>query len=97
MEPERWTAECHDMKKGPNAPGRWTPRRALLGLILLIPLLMGGCPEFRNDVVGVMETATRNAVFGTDDAWTISNATRAGFTDAVIDLVFGQLQTDDLR
>jgi len=57
---------------------------------------MGGCPEFRDDVVGVMETATRNVLFGTDAAWTIADAARVSFADAVIDLFFGQLRSDEV-
>jgi hypothetical protein len=32
---------------------------AVLGLCLLLPALMGGCPEFRNSSINAIETATR--------------------------------------
>jgi hypothetical protein len=31
----------------------------MFGLLLLLPLLMGGCPEFQNASVDAMLTATR--------------------------------------
>jgi len=72
-------------------------RRPLLGLCALVPLLMGGCPEFRNDVVGVFESAARGVLLGTEDEWSIVHATRGAFVDATIDLVFDVLQTDQAR
>lgn len=35
-------------------------RFAMITLILLLPTMMGGCPEFRNEVVSAFETATRS-------------------------------------
>ena len=65
-------------------------------LCCLVPLLMGGCKEFRNDVVGVFETATRSALLSTDDEATIANAARVSLVDATISLVFGALMTDEI-
>jgi len=61
----------------------------------MVPLLMGGCPGFRTDVLGVLETATRSALLGTDDEWTIANAARVSLVDVAIDLVFDQLLADE--
>ena len=69
-------------------------RRSLVGLCLLLPLLMGGCPEFRDDVVSVFQTATEAALLSTEDAWTIVNATRVSLVDATIDLVFDSLRSN---
>ena len=87
------------MKTGANAstdrtadPTRPKARGPLLGLCFLLPFLMGGCPEFRNDVVGVIETATRSALLGTEDEWTIAHAARGSLVDATINLLFGQFQ-----
>jgi hypothetical protein len=55
---------------------------------------MGGCPEFRNEVVGVIEAATVSAVFGTEDAASISQTARQGLVDAAIDLIFDQFRSD---
>lgn len=83
------------MKTGTNASTGSTVRQPLLGLCLLLPLLMGGCPEFRNDIVSVMETATRSALLGTDDELTIANAVRVSFVDVTIDLIFDQFLSNE--
>ena len=83
------------MKTGTNASAGTTARRALLALCLLVPLLMGGCPEFRNDLVSVFETATRSALLGTDDESTIANAVRVSLVDVTIDLLFDQFLSDE--
>ena len=67
----------------------------LFGLALLLPLLMGGCPEYRNNVVGVFETAARTALLGSDDQDTIAHAARGSLVDATIDLLFDVLRTDE--
>ena len=77
-----------------NAPARLRTRRCALGLSLLLPFLMGGCPEFRQDVVGVFEAATRTALLGTEDEWTIGSITRGSLVDATIDLFFDQFRGD---
>ena len=71
--------------------------RSLLGLALLLPFLMGGCPEYRNDLVGVFETVARNALLGTDDQATITHTARGSLVDATIDLVFDVFRTDEIR
>jgi hypothetical protein len=68
--------------------------RCALGVSLLLPFLMGGCPEFREDVVGVFETATRTALLSTEDAPTIVNVARVSLVDATIDLFFDQFRGD---
>ena len=74
------------MKTTYKAPRGSTSCRPLLGLFALLPLLMGGCPEFRNDVVGVFETAMRSALLGAEDEWTIVHATRGALVDATVDV-----------
>ena len=69
----------------------------MLGLCFLSPLLMGGCPEFRNDVVGVVEAATRTALLSDEDAWAIADTATLSLVDATIDLFFGQFLSDDVR
>lgn len=83
------------MQRRANLSNRSTLRRALFGLCCLVPLMMGGCPGFRADVVSVFETATRSALLGTDDEWTIANAMRVSLVDVAIDLVFDQLIADE--
>lgn len=78
-----------------NSPHRSPRLRSLLALCLMVPLLIGGCPEFRDDVVSVFETAAQSALLGTDDQWTISNAVRVSLMDATIDVLFDQFRSDD--
>ncbi len=82
------------MKTTANASSKATPRRCVLGVSLLLPFLMGGCPEFRDDLVGVFETATRGALLGSADQETIVNAARDSLFDASIDLFFDQFRSD---
>ena len=67
--------------------------RAVLGLFFLLPLLMGGCPEFRDELVSVIETATRSALLSTADTQTIADTATASLADATIDLFFDQFRT----
>ncbi len=97
MARKRWTLERHDMKTGTNAPKQSIARRRLLGLCFLLPFLMGGCPEFRDDVVSVFENAARSTLLGSEDEWTIANATRVSLVDVTIDLLFDQFRADEAR
>jgi len=81
------------MKKGVRPSIASTMRRPMLGLCILVPFLMGGCPEYRNEVVGVLEAATVSVLFGTEDAAAISQTARQSLVDATIDLVFDQLRS----
>jgi hypothetical protein len=82
------------MKTGANVVVGSTPRRPLLALCFLLPLLMGGCPEFRNDVVSTIETATTSALFGTENTLTITRTARESLVNAAIDLIFDQFRSD---
>ena len=68
--------------------------RARLGLCFLLPFLMGGCPEFRNDVVSVLEAATRSALLGAEDAASITDTATTSLVGAAIDLFFDPLRAD---
>ena len=63
----------------------------------MVPFLIGGCPEFRDDIVSVFETATESALLGADDQWTITNAVRVSLVDVTIDLFFDQFRSGDFR
>ena len=82
------------MKRVSMVRARKTRCGALLGLWFAIPLLMGGCPDYRTDLVGVLATATRSALFSNDDAVTITNTVRASLVDATLSLLFSQLAGD---
>ena len=67
---------------------------ALGGLGLLLPFLMGGCPEFRNELVNAVDTAVQSVVLGdveTDEAFNTASDAALG---AALDLLFDQLRTD---
>ena len=68
---------------------------AFLGLFVLFPLLMGGCPEYRNDVVSVVENATHDALLTAEDPRSIAEAATVAFVDATLTLFFDQFRTDE--
>ena len=73
-----------------------SPRRpCVLGVFSLLPFLMGGCPEYRNDITDVFAGAVRSALLGSEDDWTIVSIIRGSITDATIDLVFDQFRSDE--
>lgn len=43
-------------------PRNFFSRWCALGLFLLTPMLMGGCPELRNESVTAVEVATRGLI-----------------------------------
>ena len=85
------------MKPFRQQPCRSAGRIALGALCLLLPCLLGGCPDFRNDVVGAFETATRSIIFDQADAASVTETAGDSILDATIDLLFDQLRTDTLR
>ena len=78
----------------PNAPmrHRWPHRAVSVILCLLLPLLAGGCPDFRNDVVSVVEEATRSLIFASQSPEQVIEIAGTGLLDSVIDLVFDQFR-----
>ena len=50
------------MKKKKNMTGRLGRGCALWGICLVIPALMGGCPEFQNASITAIETASRGVL-----------------------------------
>jgi len=64
---------------------------------LLVPLVMGGCPEFRNETVGALSSAADGIIVGgqpSDEA--MDTATR-NIASAAIGLFFSQFQGDEFR
>ena len=51
----------------PSAGRNRKKTAALLGLYLTAPLLMGGCPEFRDEAVNAIESATEGIVLAALD------------------------------
>ena len=69
----------------------------LSALVFLIPALMGGCPEFQNNVVNIANEAAQNVLLSNGDAQsTLENATRSVLS-AAFDLLFDQFRDDSVR
>jgi len=99
--PMRETEQSEDRsmkdRAGTTAAARTRPRPlakrpTTWGVSLLLPLLMGGCPEFRNDLVDLVEEATRGALLSTQDPIAIADAATLSLVDAALDLFFGQFR-----
>ena len=58
----------------------------------MLPLLMGGCPEFRDSLVSVADSLTRGLIFHTDTPNNLINAASVGVINAVLDLFFNKLR-----
>ena len=69
---------------------------ATIVLCLLLPGLLGGCPSFRNDVVGIFEAAARSVLLDDAGAPDVAETAVSSFIDATIDLAFDQLRTDEI-
>ncbi len=50
------------MPKSPSGQHHGRRRTCPWALWLLLPLLMGGCPEVRNEIVSALDTTTRDVV-----------------------------------
>ena len=74
-----------------------TGGHVLFALCLLLPALLGGCPDYRNDVVGAIETATRSLLITAEDQRVIAETARDSIIDASIDLFFDQFRADTVR
>lgn len=62
-------------------------------VVFLLPLLMGGCPEFRDELVSVIETVTRSTLLTTEDTQSIADTATTSLVNATIDLFFDQFRT----
>ncbi len=80
--------------KAPSKPARTVLAAAL---IAVLPMLVGGCPEVRNQLVDIAETATRTIIFTEVDPQKTLENVIYGVVDAGIDLIFDQLRTDTNR
>lgn len=70
-------------------------RLVVLGLCALLPALAGGCPEFRNSSVDAVDTATRSVLLGDTTRVDAVDSATTGLLNAVLDLLFDQLRTDE--
>ncbi len=85
------------VKKHQQSAKPFVNRSVVCVLCLLLPALLGGCPEFRNGSVNAIDTATRSVLLGdttTDDA--LDAGTRGVF-NAALDLFFEQFLAEESR
>ncbi len=73
-------------------PRKTTTRLAVAALCLLIPLLQGGCPDFRNAVVDAVDATTRDVIFGRQDIETSFQSGLESIANAALDLFFDQFR-----
>lgn len=73
---------------------RLTATRTILGLLICIPLLVGGCPTFRDDVVGVLQNAALNTIVSGGDTQAVADDVAQGFAAALLDYLFEPLRSD---
>lgn len=89
--------EVNAVKLMGQRPRATKSRFAVLTLCLLLPGLLGGCPGFRNDVVGIFEAATRSIFLDDAEPPDVSEAVVSSFIDATISLAFDQFRTDEIE
>ena len=70
-------------------------RTVLAALFLLLPLLMGGCPEYRDSVVGAIDRATRSVVLTDTEHLVAYETARDSIIDSTIGLFFEQLLSEN--
>jgi hypothetical protein len=68
-----------------------------LGLTLLLPLLMGGCPEFQNATVDAIAGATNAIVVGNEVPRDAVQSAGVGILSAAIELFFDQFRSESVR
>ena len=69
----------------------------LSAVVFLIPTLMGGCPEFQNNLVNIANETAQNVFLGDGDPQVaLENASR-NVLSAAIDLLFDQFRDDSIR
>ena len=73
---------------------RLTGTRAILGLLICTPLLAGGCPNFRDDVVGVLQNAALNSFVSGGDTQAVADDVAQGFAAAILEYLFEPLRSD---
>ncbi|MCP4250994.1 MAG: hypothetical protein GY778_28485 [bacterium] len=68
-----------------------------LALVLLLPALLGGCPEFRNATVGSINTATQSVVISDIEQQAAVDTATTGVLSAAFDLFFEQFLNERVR
>ena len=71
-------------------------RFAVLGLCLLLPTLMGGCPEFRNAAVSAIDNATKSVLISDVESQVAGETATDNILSAALTLFFDQFRTDEV-
>lgn len=85
------------MKKIVRTSKRMRTAGALLALSLILPGLVGGCPEFRNDVLDSLQTATQGVLVGGVQPPDAVDTAADGVVAAMLNLVFDALRVEERR
>jgi hypothetical protein len=72
---------------------RLTGTRTILGLLICIPLLVGGCPNLRDDIVGVLQGAALSSIASGGDTQAVADDIALGFAAAFLDFLFEPLRS----
>jgi hypothetical protein len=62
---------------------------------VLLPAILGGCPELRNSSVDAVDGATRSVLFSDTPTNDAVDSARDGILNAVLDIFFEQFRTED--
>jgi hypothetical protein len=82
------------MKRSKSKPSRRSTKIAVLLLALMLPGLLGGCPDFRDSTVDVVDALTRDVIFGASDPADAVGTATVGILNAALDLFFDQFRSD---
>ena len=83
------------MKPVGQTPKPTVSRTALVALCLLLPALLGGCPEFRNAAVGAVDGATHTILLSDTEPRDAVETARDAILGAALDLFFAPLRSDE--
>ena len=83
---------------GPKQSSRHTVNWFVaIALCLLLPAIMGGCPEYRNAVVGSIDAAMHAVLLTDAEEREALDGAINGIMDASLDLFFDQFRADETR
>jgi hypothetical protein len=64
-------------------------------LCLILPLVAGGCPDFRNGVVDAVDVATRSLIFNTAEPDQAFLTASESIINSALDLFFDQFRAQN--
>lgn len=72
-------------------------RFVVVALSLLLPALMGGCPEFRNAAIGSVDAAAHSVLLTDIESQEAGDTAADGILSAALDLFFDHFRADETR